>query len=62
VAVGFTDRAVRAGTRTVSVSLGPKTREAFRHISRVRLLVAALVTDDAGNSTAVAQKLWLTRR
>jgi hypothetical protein len=62
VAVGFADRSIRAGTTTVSVSVGPKTRKAFRRLGRVKLSVAATVTDDAGNSTEAARKLKLRRR
>ena len=45
-----------------AVSLTPKARKALRRVARVKLLVAADVTDAAGNGTTVERKVKLRRR
>ena len=62
VVVGTADRTIRAGSTNVSVSLTPKARKAFRRVGKVKLSVAAIVVDAAGNGTTVARKLKLRRR
>ena len=61
VLVGSADRTIRAGSTTVSVALTRKARKALKGVGKVKLFLAAVVSDGAGNRSTVARIVKLRR-
>ena len=59
--VGTLKAALEAGTSTLKIKLSSKAAKAFKKLKPVKLTLAAVVTDAAGNQTTKTLKITLKK-